>query len=969
IQGKILSSDFRLSELSKFVDLKNIKIKDGTTKLNVNFDGNLNKITKNTFDFNAKGDVGLNNLKTTYINEGKDAPIKTANGTTEKVTDIQKTINQDLQILKVNFDWKSGLLDIPDILLKNGRSSISGNGNLDINKFKKNPDLAFGKLTLNSDSFDFKDFPIKELASIKDGELKKLNLTAQISKNVHNLAVNLNTDVRNLSFENQSKIDTILANIDLKNSLLNIKKLSLDKDKNYLNANGTVNILNMSNPKFDLILNSRNFPIKSIFSLVPESILKKATSKNGSLNAKDKKIVKVSYKLPVKNNFVIKNETISVNKLIEYWEKWSLEPLTEKDKVNSSATIPPFWKAIDGEMSVNAKIKGDMLEPKANIDLIISNAEIYSRKINEIFVKASYDNGEIDIPNFHFLENEGGYLVLSGNLSDTGKVKVDAQGKLNLNWAKTFMGDKSVDVEGNTAIILGITGTSTNPDIQLSVDAEKGGVFNNVHFDDLSLIGSYKDKIVTLNDARITSGGKEAKASGIIPLDESLGSMNVSLGLTGESLGLINLFTNEIEWLRGQGDAFINVQGTINDPLINGRLNIENGEIYVASLGKPLEKINVNVGLSNHFVKINKADAFLNDGKVSMLGQVDLIGFKPGFLKLKLFADDFRYEESNINIRAKVGLTINNTINEPLIGGKVQLTKGEYNLAIGNGKSGSATAKSKKKVKSPVAVKYNNLKIEIPKETDFWVRSAFFDLRPYGNLNLQKGAITDPTILGLVTIDKGSLYLINNEFKIVDATADFGGKDFERDIFPINPHLSITADTKLINPRSRANVDVEAKITGDLSDIPDNKVQISWTKNGGLTDSEIWTQVVGLNAAQQLVQDTGNGSAATIAKFATPYFNRAIFNPLTSKVADFLNLDEFNVGIAADAISNPGVTLAISKPILGGLSIGYEGTIRSSNSAQYNFFSRYRFNNNLSARLSVDERNAGALQGEYGFSF
>jgi len=86
-------------------------------------------------------------------------------------------------------------------------------------------------------------------------------------------------------------------------------------------------------------------------------------------------------------------------------------------------------------------------------------------------------------------------------------------------------------------------------------------------------------------------------------------------------------------------------------------------------------------------------------------------------------------------------------------------------------------------------------------------------------------------------------------------------------------------------------------------------------------------------------------------------------------VANFLSLDEFNVGIASDAITNPGVAVSISKPVFLGLSVGYQGVIRTSNLAQYQFFSRYRFNNGLSIKASIDERNAAALQGEYGFGF
>ncbi len=966
LDGKIYSRDLKVSALEKFTASNNIDINSGNLGFSVNFNGMFNDLTENYLDFNADGDLSLNDLQASYTNEKLTEKINNPDGTSVVKNQL---IKQNIDRMALDFKWKKGDLFIDRILFKENISEISGKGYLDIKKYlNDNKNNEQSKISIVSKNFNFKDFPITKLGNIEGGEIKNFELNTNLPTGLSDLKLSLNTAVKNLNVDNKAKIDNILAQVNIDKNIINLKDVSLYQAENYMKARGFINVSNINNPSFDVNFNSKRFPISSIFSIIPESMLTQKQV-SGMIKNSSLKNLKFSYKLPVKNSYAGKNKELDINDLLNYWEQWSLEPLTEEDSKNK--VKEPIWKSLSGELSANISAKGDTYEPIADINLMMSNGNIYDRKINEIFLHASYKDGDINIPNFHFIEEEGGYIKASGKMLQSGKIATDVDGKLNLNWAKTFMAESSVDIEGDTVLTVDVRGTTTNPDIAMSLDSERGGVFNNVYFDNLVFIGSYKDKIARLNDVRLISGGKEAKASGVIPLDASLGSMNVSLGLSGESLGLVNLFTREIEWLRGTGDVFLNVQGSIAEPLLNGNLNIQDAQIYVDSLGKPLEKVNVDIDLSNHFVKINKADTFLNNGKLSMLGQVDLIGFKPGFLKIKVFADDFRWEQDNINVSAKLSLNINNTISEPLIGGKIQLTKGE--MVFGLGSSGSSksskTTKPKNKTKSSFDAQFNSLKVEIPKETDFWVRSPFFDLRPYGNLNLKEGSIYSPTVLGFAGIDKGNLYIINNEFNIIEATADFGGKDFERDIFPINPKLTISAQTKLLNPRTRQNVDVEAKITGTLEDIPDNKVKIDWTKTGGMTDSEIWTQVIGLDAAQELVQDTSSGSATTIAKFATPYFNRALFNPLTSKVANFLSLDEFNVGIASDAITNPGVAVSISKPVFLGLSVGYQGVIRTSNLAQYQFFSRYRFNNGLSIKASIDERNAAALQGEYGFGF
>jgi hypothetical protein len=1011
ITGKIYSTTIEMAKINQFINNQDLRLQSGTGNINVDFKGTLNDVMSDPLNFQANGNIQVNDLKLGYTNKlAKNendpakgevaAPIKEETNTDAPVTDDKSADNnenmdnepayltQKIDLLKTDFNWNNGLINISRITVKNDNSEIAGKGQINVATLLNNPNDQYGNISLNSNKFYFKDFPITQLIGINDGEVTKLLLTANLSGNYNDISLNLDTQVKNLLITNESNIDLLTAKINFKNNILAIADLSLNSAESYFNTKGNVNLADEKNTAFNLTVNSRRFPIQAIISLIPKSILN-SIGKRKSIITASKNNLKVLYNLPIGNpvgdlpligrypvtfdKYLKNNKTteMPLNKFIEYWEKWSLDPLTEQD-ARTGSLLPRFWDGLKGDLSITADLKGTTAKPFASVNGLLTNATIYGRKFNEVFVIADYNNGSLNLPKAHFIESEGGFLEVSGDLKENGAMNFSGDGKLNLNWAQSLSLNKSLEVEGDTVFTMEAGGTTENPDVVLSLDATTGGVFNQVYFDTISLLGSYKNNIVNIAEASLRSGVREAKAAGIIPLDEEIGSMNFSLSLNDQSLGLVNLFTNQIEWLKGDGDAFVNVQGSLKDPIINGKLNVANAQIFVSSLDENLEKVNLNIDLNNYNVKINNASAFLNDSQVNLLGQIGIKDyFRPGLLNLKLVSDELKWEQEKLNLAARVSLTIKGETMAPRISGKVQIKRGEMSLGVGGSSSSSKagpTGKVKKQSTAGVEAEFTGLTIDIPKETDFWVRSPFFDLRPYGNINLSKGSITDPTILGFLGIDKGNLYLISNQFTIKEATANFSGKDFERDIFPINPILNVTADTKLINPRSRQDVDVEAKITGDLEDIPNNSMNITWTKTGGLTEAEIWTQVLGLNAASQILNDTGT-SATPLAKFATPYFNRAIFNPLTSKVADFLGLDEFNVGLASDTVSNPGVSLSISKELFDRLSIGYRGTIRSVNQGQYNFFTRYTFNNNLSVSTSVDERNSVNLLGEWGLSF
>lgn len=953
IKGNI-KVNTEIEKFKEFIPQTTLDIKHSKLDFQTNFNGNLNQYDA----LKAKGKIALLNNEFD-LNED----MRVIKPSFED--DIVSNYNHKIELLGMDFNVNNGIISSDNFILKNKKSKITSNFNFNITNFMSGiPD--WGNIKVVSSDLSFDDFSIFKSLGFDKGNLNKLELASNITTDVSSLNTELKTSLSSLSLANGMKFDDLKVNTKVEESNVKIEEVTLSKDNAPIHAKGNVDIKELDNPKFDLEIDSLNFPLKSMIALIPEKY-KKSAPKTTDKNDSDESYVKVSYKLPAKNNFVQKVEKISLTDFIDYWVKWSLDPASTDITKVKEEDDSKLLDLLDGKIVSKTTLKGSLSEPELKTETLISNLDFDNKiRFNEVFAQAEYSNEGIKIPRFHFIEDKGGFFELSGNIDNKDNMDFEAYGKMNLNTLDKVL-NKNFDSDANALITLDVKGDISNPDVSLSIDSESGGVFNDIPFDKVSILGNYKNEIVFLNEAAIKSGTKNAKVSGLIPLDSNLGSMNVSLGLSGESLSLVNIFTRKVQLLQGDGDVFINLQGDYKDPLINGKINLFDGEVYVDALGKNLKKLKADIDLSNHFVKINDSEALLDGSNIKLLGQIDLIAYRPGFLKLKLSSDSFHWAQGSIDVFGKMAVRVTNTINNPLIAGKVQLTKGEMSFGLGSSKSSSSKSKSTK-VTSTVDPMFNKLDLDIPEGTDFWVRSPLFDLRPHGSINLKKGSIYNPVILGSMKIDKGSLYIINNEFVIKEATADFGGKEFDREIFPINPQLKVTAETKLSNSRTKETVQVEANITGDLESIYRNEMKIDWTKTGGLTDSEIWTQVVGINAAQELLQDT-NTTGSTLAKFATPYFNRALFNPLTSKIADFLSLEELNVGLASDMLSNPGVSIAVSKPLFYGFSIGYNGTIRSQSSAQYTFFSRYRLNNNFSLRASLDERASAALQGEFGFSF
>ncbi|GIW23113.1 MAG: hypothetical protein KatS3mg068_2120 [Candidatus Sericytochromatia bacterium] len=917
--------------LNIFLDNKDFHIKTGLLDTNLKLNFNYKKITKS---LNVKGNAKLSNLKINYFNNlYKKIDYKNyLNDISSKNTLIN---SNDIDNLNINFEFKDNLLNIINFDINKNKSNINGNLIININ-------TLLGKLFIKSNNISFNDFKIFKIYGFEKGNFKNLYINSSINNDYKKIFSEIF-----FSIENINSNETISGELKINKNILKINNILLKKKDSFFDIRGEINI---DNNDIYILSNSKDFSIKNLIQLIPKKYIKKQ-------NFDNLKNINIVYTLPNRNP-----DKLEFEDLLSYWEKNSLAPNESKEKSLNNIDL---ISSIDGNFSSECIIKGKLEDPLIDLEVMISNFKINQREITEIYLLSMINKKNIDIKKSYLLDKDGGYLELKGKYYKNN-IDFKLNGKVNINILDNFV-EKKLDLEGFHFLESDIKGTFDNPRINLLIySSQDGGSFNKVYFDNFYVNSNLKDKIIDLKSVKLNSIGKEMKINGYILIDEKSNEMNVSALIKDNNLEIIDLFTNQIDWEKGKGEIFFNLQGNLYNPLITGKVNISDSKIFLSSLGNFLENLTLNVDINNNFIKINKANALFNNKQVDVIGQIDLVKYIPTYLKLKFFAEELKWKENGINLLAKTSLSITNTIDEPVIGGKVLIKKGEINFSLDS----SSSTKKKLKSKKTSFISYNNLNIEIEKDTDFWVKSPFFELHPYGELNLLKGDLYNPIISGNIEIDKGNVFVINNQFNILSAKAIFGGKEFERDLFPLNPELIFIANTRLINPRTRENTIVEAKITAELEDIPKNNVKIEWTNKGGLKDDEIWSQVIGLSAAQQIIQETGSGNAAnTIAKFATPYLSRALFNPLTSRVADLFSLDEFNVGLASDTISNPGVSISLSKPILGGLSIGYNGVIRASNQAQYNFFAKYKLNQNLGLRFNIDERQAISIQGEIGSNF
>lgn len=210
----------------------------------------------------------------------------------------------------------------------------------------------------------------------------------------------------------------------------------------------------------------------------------------------------------------------------------------------------------------------------------------------------------------------------------------------------------------------------------------------------------------------------------------------------------------------------INVNNTINDPLINGYLNFRKGAFQYKKLGMDYNNIEMFSSLNNTLFKLDSLLIYGGKGKLQLKGSAEIKSIADGELKkidLNLEGENFKAFDSEI-VKAVINtnLSINGSPENPTFKGKVAILNSTLNTDIflkefnrvydDSDQPLLLTArKNAKKIELKYTVKkkiikkntpsiYKNLKgnfdIEIPRNT--WIKGKNMNFELSGNLKAIK---------------------------------------------------------------------------------------------------------------------------------------------------------------------------------------------------------------------------------------
>lgn len=388
-----------------------------------------------------------------------------------------------------------------------------------------------------------------------------------------------------------------------------------------------------------------------------------------------------------------------------------------------------------------------------------------------------------------------------------------------------------------------IKGTYSDPEITISFDSDVI-TLNNAYLDEFTgeLTYSADDRqwsISKSNPIRLRAGNNLLTCSGTVPYSLSFSNlraetlnepMEILFALKLDEIGILSVIEPQIESANGEGTITATVSGTPFAPKLTGA-----GELNFVSLILKDSPIYFNdtrgqFVLSESELRIHSINGRLNDGSFYSTGKIDMDWFDVHYIDLETSLEVCNFAEPGQYL-AKVSTGIEhlhlygnldkNQKSNLTLSGDVIIHSGNYEQNWENVRdlfSGSSV--------SSVELTFGNtlldslqldLGIDIPEDFHFLSSiggSTDIEITCNGRLT---GLIQEPIFTGEVTILKGKISIITQEFDIVE-----GSRITNQSDIAFNPKLDILLKSPnpirgvLLEDGTTADLMVTATVTGVL---------------------------------------------------------------------------------------------------------------------------------------------------------
>ena len=398
------------------------------------------------------------------------------------------------------------------------------------------------------------------------------------------------------------------------------------------------------------------------------------------------------------------------------------------------------------------------------------------------------------------------------------------------------------------------------------------------------------------------------------------GTLDITVESSPVGLELVQLFTDQLQEVRGTLEADVRVTGTLDDPRPSGEIRIAGGAFTVPRLGTQYVQLDGKVSLQPDVITVSQLRLVDDDGDhLTVNGRLPVQRLRVTGVELEVTSDGLEVMDNALgDVEAGADLTVTGELTEPRVSGTIEITEGTLNVdeilslagqdtyAVRAAEQGLLTEPAGQPAGLP---QDRGLLADLPLSLDITVAVPNLLLRGrdirgpagggvgLGNVNLNaKGA------LALRKAPEDALR-ISGDVAMVRGTYEFQGREFElarggtvrfTGLPEINPLLDVTARREI------SAVETIVAVSGTL-----REPTLELSSNPPLDDADILSLIV----FNRPVNSLGAGEQVSLANRASALATGFVAGQLTEAIGGAFDIDLFQVEARnADGLG-PAVTL------------------------------------------------------------
>ena len=424
---------------------------------------------------------------------------------------------------------------------------------------------------------------------------------------------------------------------------------------------------------------------------------------------------------------------------------------------------------VDGRLDGQITVGGSLDNPAVAINGTLLQGDVKGQPISDMYLEASLLNRVITLKRFSGVQS-GGTFTGAGTVDLDGQIDIKLVAKGIDAGVIPKLADSTVTLRGTIDINAAFSGTLSDPRARMTVLISGGG-FGASSFDIMSAEALYEDGVIRIVQAvaEKTNGGKDYRllARGDIPL-EALGmrsketgearQMDLWLTLKEADLSLLPILSGGIDWAMGPTDGAVHLTGTVDAPLLYGRIAVQDGALKPKLLYTPFTDINGEIIFNGDSIKLQEISASLGKGKMSLAGSVRIEGRKPVDYDLTFNADRLEVEcpfyQGPFNASITIAPDMFMGREMPLVSGWLDF----HDVYLG------VPPLSDEETELPEMMLDVDVKVG-PKVRLY--SSQLYDMNLEGKVHLG-GTTMYPVNHGKIAIKKGKFYYLQNSFTIYE---------------------------------------------------------------------------------------------------------------------------------------------------------------------------------------------------------